>query len=155
MNKLISGLALFFSIVIFSACGNKTFPTTAQVNYLTADDGTITMRAIGEGAKKTEALTNAELNAFNTLLFRGMPESQQKQPLIETNEVGVKYKYPQYFESFYNEMRYKSFLMSSVVTGDYQKIPNNKYSVTIDIKINVNALKYDLERAGIIRKFGY
>jgi len=155
MNKLVTGAALFFSIILFSACGNRTIPTSGQVNYLTSDNGTISMRAMGEGTKKTEALINAELNAFNTILFRGMPESQQKQPLIETNEVDIKNKYPQYFQSFYNEMRYKSFLMSSVVTGDYQKLPNFKIGVTIDIKINVNALKYDLEQAGLIRKFGY
>lgn len=155
MNKLITGITLFFSIVVLDACENKTFPTTAQVNYLTSDDGTITMRAIGEGSSKTEALVNAELNAFNTILFRGMPGSQQNQPLAGTNEVSIKYKFPKYFESFYNGMRYKSFLMTSVVTGDYQKISINKYSVAIDIKINVNALKYDLEQAGIIRKFGY
>jgi hypothetical protein len=155
MNKIITGFALLCSFIIFSACGNKTIPTTAEVNYLTAEDGTITMRAVGEGMKKTEALMNAELNAFNTILFRGMPQSQQKQPLIETNETGIKNKHPQYFESFYNEKRYKSFLMSSVVTGDYQKIPNNKFRVAIDITINVNALKYDLEQSGIIRKFGY
>ena len=35
------------------------------------------------------------------------------------------------------------------------EIPNNKFRVAIDITINVNALKYDLEQSGIIRKFGY
>ena len=155
MNKIITGMALCLTIVFFTSCGNNNFPTTGTVNYLTADDGTITMRAIGEGYKKIDAVANAELNAFNTILFRGMPESQLKQPLIETNETAIKNSHPQYFESFYNQKRYKSFLMSSVVTGDYQKIPNNKISVTIDIKINVNALRYDLEQSGVIRKFGY
>ena len=78
-------LAILISLSITSSCSKKILPTS-EVNFLSGNDGTITMRAIGNGANQQEASSEAEKNAINVLLFRGLPESEQKIALIGTNE---------------------------------------------------------------------
>ena len=69
LTKLI-GIIILISIV--KSCSYKTIPT-AEVNYLSSKEGTITMRAIGNGLNSEDAINDAEKNAINVLLFRGLP----------------------------------------------------------------------------------
>lgn len=144
-------LLSFLAITFLFSCSHKSMPSTAKVNYLSSSDGTITMRAIGIGANKDAAISDAEKNAFEVLFFRGLPESEQKIALIGTNETEEKQKHQTYFDKFYKDQRYKTFLMSSIPTTE---LSNNK-SIAVDVKINVTALRRDLEQNNIIRKFGY
>ena len=139
--------------VIFS-CSIKTFPT-AEVNYLSGKEGTITMRAIGIGANQEDAIIDAEKNAFNVIFFRGLPESEQKIALIGTNETEEKEKNKDYFNAFYKDKRYKTFIMSSIPGSDLIKHKGGKKSIAVDVKINLVALRKDLEQNNIIRKFGF
>jgi len=142
------------SLMIFAnSCSYKTIPT-AEVNYLSGKDGTITMRAVGIGANSEDAIYDAEINAVNVLLFRGLPESEQKVALIGTNEAEEKNKHKEYFKKFYLEKRYRTFILSSIPMGGLIKLKGNKKRVSIDIKINLFALRKDLEHNNIIRKFG-
>lgn len=149
-NVLLVIILLLFSV----SCSNKIIPT-AEVNFLSGSDGTITMRAIGIGTNQEDAIIDAEKNAFNVLFFRGLPESEQKIALIGTNETEEKGKHKDYFDKFYKDKRYKSFVMSSIPTSDLIKHKGGKKSISIDVKINLVALRKDLEQFNIIRKFGY
>jgi hypothetical protein len=141
-------------MIIVSSCSYKTLPTS-EVNYLSGKDGTITMRAIGIGVNNEDAIYDAEKNAFDVLLFRGLPESEQKVALIGTNEAEEKNKHQVYLNKFYIEKRYKTFVMSSIPTSDLIKHKGGKRSLAVDIKINLVALRKDLEQNNIIRKFGF
>jgi len=44
--------------------------------------------------------------------------------------------------------------MSSIPVSGLTKVKGGK-SITVDVKINLNALRSDLETFGVIRKFGY
>jgi hypothetical protein len=151
LSKLI-GLIIFMTVA--NSCSYKTMPT-AEVNYLTGKDGTITMRAIGIGVNSEDAIYDAEKNAINVILFRGLPESEQKVALVGTNEAEEKNKHKDYFNKFYSEKRYKTFIMSSIPTSDLIKHKGGKKSIATDIKINLVALRKDLEQNNIIRKFGF
>jgi hypothetical protein len=151
LPKLI-GIIIFISIA--NSCRYKTLPT-AEVNYLSSKDGTITMRAIGIGVQSEDAINDAEKNALNVLLFRGLPESEQKVALIGTNETEEKNKHKEYFNKLYYEKRYKTFVMSSIPTTDLILHKGGKKSIAVDIKINLVALRKDLEQNNIIRKFGF
>lgn len=146
------GLIIFMTVT--NSCSYKTIPT-AEVNYLSGKDGTITMRAIGIGVNSEDAIYDAEKNAIKVLLFRGLPESEQKVALIGTNEAEEQKKHKEYFNKFYSEMRYKTFIMSSIPTSDLIKHRGGKRSIAADIKINLVALRKDLEQNNIIRKFGF
>lgn len=144
-----------FAIIFLFSCSNKSIPSSAKVNYLTSRDGTITMRAIGTGENQQAAITDAEKNAFEVLFFRGLPESEQKIALIGTNEIEEKQKHQTYFDKFYKDQRYKTFLMSSIPTANATNIKGGSKSIAVDVKINVTALRKDLEQNNVIRKFGY
>lgn len=154
LHQLTKLIGIIFLTTIVSSCSYKTLPSS-EVNYLSGKDGTITMRAIGIGVNTEEAIYDAEKNAFDVLLFRGLPESEQKVALIGTNEAEEKNKHKDYFNKFYSEKRYKTFVMSSIPTSDLIKHKGGKKSIAADIKINLVALRKDLEQNNIIRKFGF
>lgn len=141
-------------LLLNAGCSIKTLPS-AKVNFLSGKEGTITMRAIGIGSNQEEAIVDAEKNAFDVILFRGLPESEQKIALLGTNETEEKEKNKDYFNKFYNDKRYKTFVMSSIPTSSLIKYKGGEKSIAIDIKINLVALRKDLEQNNLIRKFGF
>lgn len=136
-----------------ASCNRKVFPT-AKVNYLKEVEGTITMRAIGTGKGMKQAIADAEKNAIQVILFRGLPESQQNLPMIPLNEYQAVQKYPEYFRLLYDKYRYRTFIMASVPTLGSIKSTKKLKSIAVDLKINIYALRRDLEQNGIINKFG-
>jgi hypothetical protein len=153
-NQLFKGLGMIIILSILTNCSYNTVPT-ATVNFVSGNKGTITMRAIGFGINTEDAINDAEKNAMNVLLFRGLPESEVTVGLIGTNESAEMEKHPAYFSKFYNGLRYKSFIMSSIPTSDLIIKKGSKKSIAVDIKINYAALKKDLEQSNLIRQFGY
>lgn len=141
------------SIAVTLGCSNKTLPT-ADVNYLSGSNGTITVRAIGSGSNQQDAMMDAGKNAVNVLLFRGLPESEQKTAIIGTNETEEIAKHKVYFEEFYNQKRYNTFIMSSVPVSDLIKQSGGQKRQAVDVKVNISALKKDLEQNNIVRRFG-
>lgn len=141
-------------MVLTTACSKKTL-ASAEVNYVSGNEGTIVMRSIGVGANQQEAIADAEKRAINVILFRGLPESFQKIALIGTNESEEKGKQKDYFDKFYNQFRYRTFIMSSIPVSDLQRQNGGAKSLAVDIKVNLVALRKDLEQNNIIRKFGF
>jgi hypothetical protein len=152
--KKISLLVILMLLSVTYSCSNKTLPTSA-VNYVSGNNGTITMRTIGNGTNQQEAISEAEKNAINVLFFRGLPESEQKVALIGTNESEEMEKHKLYFEKFYTQKRYKTFIMSSVPVSDFARQNGGEKSLALDVKVNLIALRTDLEQNNIIRKFGF
>lgn len=149
-------LKLFFVIVIIvlHSCSPKLQPYPAEVNFLYKEaNGTIVVKSIGYGKNQTDAVTDAEKNAFNIILFKGLPGTELNVPLIE-NESEAKSKHASYFRNLFDDAYYKSFMMSSTESSNLIKIKGNK-KISIDVKINFNSLRKDLEQNQVIRKFGY
>ena len=94
LNK-ISSLVVVILLLIINGCSVKNLPTF-EVNYISGKEGTITMRVIGVGLNQEDAMVDAEENAFNVIFFRGLPESEQKNALIGTNETEEKGKNKDY-----------------------------------------------------------
>ena len=153
-KKFIYSFAVLILTIIFNSCSTSKSLPSGEVNYLSSNDGTLTMRSIGIGNNEGEAITDAIYNAFDVLLFRGLPESEQKNALIGTNENEERGKHKDYFEGFYNG-RFKSFVMSSIPSSDLIRYKGGKKGITVDVKINILALRKDLEQNDIIRKFGF
>jgi len=138
----------------YSLAQKKTI--SAEVNFVEESAGTITVRSIGYGKNKVEAIDNAEINAMDVVLFRGVSESSQKDPLLTTNSGDIKAKNQEYFNNFYNGKQYKTFISSAIpTTKDMIKNKGGMKSIAVDMKINIKALKMNLEENSIIRKFGF
>ena len=153
-KKTISSFAALILAIVLNSCSSSKSLPSGEVNYLSGNDGTITMRAIGVGNNESEAITDAIYNAYDVLLFRGLPESEQKNALVGTNENEERGKQKDYFDGFYKG-RYKTFVMSTIPSSNLIKYKGGKKSMAVDVKINSLALRKDLEQNGIIRKFGY
>jgi hypothetical protein len=89
------------------------------------------------------------------LFFRGLPGSKQKSPLVGSNESEEKEKHKKYFDEFYNGKRHKTFVMLSIPVSAAVKIKGGQKQIGVDVKVNLSALRHDLETFGVIRKFGY
>jgi hypothetical protein len=96
---------------------------------------------------------DAEKNAFKVLLFRGVPGTELNIPLIE-NESEVTSRYKKYFDDLFVNGKYKTFLMSSTESSNLMKVKGTK-KINVDVKINYNSLRKDLEQNQVIRRFGY
>jgi len=154
-NRLVQLSILLIAFLALFACGNTMIAPSAEVNYLSGDNKTVTVRATGVGNNEQDAVYYAETNAFDVILFRGLPGSNQSVALIGSNEIELKQKFQDYFNTFYNNLRYRTFIMSSVAMSDVIKLRGGGNSITLDIKINIYALRRDLEESGIIQGFGF
>lgn len=156
MISLKKGSVFAILIILFTtySCSEKLIPS-AEVNYVSGNEGTITMRSIGVGTNQMEAIANAEKIAINVILFRGLPESIQKTALIGTSESEEMDKHKDYFEKFYSQNRYRTFIMSSIPVSNLIKQNGGQKSIAADVKVNLVALRKDLEQNNIIRKFGF
>lgn len=151
---LVYSLVVFVLLLLSCSCNRQALPT-AKVNYLSSKDGTVTMKAIGVGSNEENAIADAEKNAFNVILFRGLPASEQQNALIGTNESEAIEMHSEYFNKFYKGKRYQTFVMSSIPTSSLIKLKGGAKSISVDVKVNLVALRIDLEQNNIIRKFGF
>lgn len=141
---------------LLPSCKTSTVYPTANVTFQSNSNGVIQARCIGLGKEQQEAINDAEKNMLRTLLFRGLPGSGQETPLLSVNEAECEQNYPDYWDSLWGDsMRYKTFVQSSVPISDLQKQQRGLYRIAVDVKINIKALRMDLEKQGLIRRFGY
>lgn len=146
--------SFFLLLIIIHSCSLKIQPNTAEVNFLYREaSGSIAVKCIGYGQNQRDAIANAQKNAFAIILFRGLPGTELNIPLID-NESDAKSKHPDYFEKFFDEERYKTFMMSSIESSNLIRMKGIK-KISVDVKINYNSLRKDLEQNSLIRKFGY
>ena len=129
-------------------------PYSAQVNFISKDEtGSITVNSKGFGKDENAAIFDAQLNAFNIILFKGIPGTDLNVPLVE-NETDAKSKNSEYFNSFLGQGFYQNFIMSSILDEAPSKVKNGMFC-SVNLKINFNSLRKDLEQNNIIRKFGF
>jgi len=152
-NKLKSILGIIVILGLHS-CSPKKQPYSAEVNFLYKEaQGTIAVKSTGYGKNQTEAVADAQKTAFKVLLFKGLPGTELNIPLIE-NENDAKSKNSEYFKKFFDQGNYRSFMMSSTESSNLIRLKGTK-KITVDVKINYNSLRKDLEQNQLIRKFGY
>jgi len=147
-------LYIIIAILGLHSCSPKLQPYSGEVNFLYKEaQGTIAVKSTGYGKNQTDAVMDAQKNAFKVLLFKGIPGTELNVPLIE-NENDAKSKHADYFKKFFDEGNYKTFMMSSTESSNLIKMKGTK-KIAVDVKINYNSLRKDLEQNQLIRKFGF
>ena len=75
-----------FLFLLFFACStpkNVPFERTGAVTFMGVEEsGTIILESEGVGVNLDQAIAHAERNAIENLLFKGIPGSTQRQPLV-------------------------------------------------------------------------
>ena len=74
LHQLPKLIGIIIYMTMANSCSYKTLPT-AEVNYLSGKEGTITMRAIGIGVNTEDAINDAEKNALNILRQPGLAKA--------------------------------------------------------------------------------
>jgi hypothetical protein len=129
-------------------------PYSGEVNFLYKEaQGTIAVKSTGYGKDRPSAVADAQINAFSILLFKGIPGTELNVPLVD-NEAEARSKKADYVKRLLEQGYYKSFMMSSTESSNLIKVRGGK-KISVDIKINYNSLRKDLEQNGVVRKFGY
>jgi hypothetical protein len=146
---------LIVFILLFFSSGCKQGYYTHQVNCLESTSQTISLRCTGIGKDRYSAINDAEKAAFNTLLFKGVPSSQQKDALISYNESECIKENNKYFNNLFSKGHYKTFITTSVPVSELTHCRGTMKMITVDVQINIYSLRKDLEQNNIIRAFGY
>lgn len=131
----------------------ETYLQTSEVINFNKSTGIIVLKTIGQSSNKKNTLINAEKKAFKDLLFIGVSGFNNGNSLIG-NPNEIKIEFNDYFNTFFNNGRYKIFKSSSVIISEPKKIKSKTYQSLIKVTINVNALSRDLLAKEIIKEFG-
>lgn len=143
---------------LFIICLLTTYSISGQnkVNFLSDGSNTLSLRVTAYGKKAKEAIETAEQAAVRTILFRRIPGSNQvENPLIGVNEEKIQKEHKAYFKELFEEKRCSSFILSTVPVSKFSKDATKKKCIVADIKVNLQALRSDLEQHKVIRKFGF
>jgi hypothetical protein len=142
-------------LCLMPSCSKQLTPT-AETTYLTTKDGVLNVRSIGYCLLKNckdVCVDSAQINAFRTLFYRGIPGSQQNTPLIGIDEKDNTANH-KFLKEFFSTGRYKTFIVSTSYVSDVT-VQRKQKKVTVDIGINLPSLRKELEHNSVIRKFGY
>ena len=143
-------LLLLLSFVVFGLSGQD------KVSYVSDGTGSISLRVLSYGKKSKEAMDNAEIKAIQAILFRGIPGSNQVEyPMAGISEKEMQSQHNSYFKELFDKERYRSFIISNVPISQFEKDATKKKRIIVDVKVNIRALRLDLEQNGVIRKFGF
>lgn len=157
MKKNLTIIFLCFSCILFFGCktpvasvaGNYIYKTECLGNKL---DGTIILKAWGNGKNKTEAVKQAKKNAISAVLFAGItdgiPDCDTK-PLL--TEVNVQKKYETYFDTFFSDKGdYSNFITSeNSKKNSAFKPARNGITIGIVVKILKSELREKMVKDGI------
>jgi hypothetical protein len=130
-----------------------SFPKRGDITFVSEKDGTSTVRSVASAGSYDEAVKEAEIYVLDQIFFRGLATSQQRIPMISTNESAEKNKYKSYFDELYDKNRYKSFVTESKIIGSVKY--GQGVQVEMLITVDNRSLRRDLESNGVIRKLGY
>ncbi|MEO1030856.1 MAG: hypothetical protein AAFX55_05600 [Bacteroidota bacterium] len=151
--KTISYILLLMSFLVLSNCGSSKEAefTSARVKYISNNEyETLTLSSVDSGSDKEEAIYKAQKLAFQNLFFRGVPNSPYNKPLIGLNESESYKKHKGYLNDFYNG-RMQTFITNST---DFIDKKGPGVTATVNLTINMRALKKDLQNNNLTQKFG-
>ena len=154
---------------IYGWAMGTTYPTTGQTTAETeqfgfdntdeTDIGTVSIPiTIYDEKKANKAISQAQLEAFYMLLFRGIPGTAHSTPMLGTNEELWFDQCGPYLHALLDENngRYPSFVVGSTVLekGKDKSMDKKRYYV-VQVTINTRALALDLENHNVKQRFGF
>lgn len=146
MKRLFLFAILFVSIVI-------TADAQYQSNVILSTNTSVKIRCTGYAKSKKKALAEAELAAVKAVLFHGIDNTQSQTALIPITEKEAVKQYKSYFNALYSG-NYRDFISSSEVVIPFSKDINKRKNIVVDVTVKVRVLRENLEKNGVIRRFG-
>lgn len=119
-----------------------------EVSFEDEGDGVLMLSVTEFNVKKKEAINKAITDAYQQILFRGIPGSKEYRRSLLGSEEQLTGKQHQYYERMVDGGRIYSFVNYSYL--DYYK----KNVAVVKLTINMQAIIDDLERNNIYKRFG-
>lgn len=139
--------------ILFLVFGCVSLLAQYHVNYIGSNGESMTFRAVGYGKNAKIASVNAELNVIKAIMFEGIPNSQQRIPMVPEIESVAMDKHGKILNDFFNG-EYQSVITQSIIVNRFGKDANKQKSITLEVTVNLMSLRNKLEKMGVIRKFG-
>jgi hypothetical protein len=153
MQKLFVAFTLSTLFFLISCTAPMAIPyeRSGKVTCSKYEENVIHIVSEGRAESTGKASNYAERNAFENLLFKGIPASNQESPIVPNESESLR-KNGGYFSDLLNNQRYQRFILKSEIAEDVisSKVHFIKQNMSIDLK----ALRKDLEQNKVIRKFG-
>jgi hypothetical protein len=153
LKKLIT---LSLCIALVSSCVVRQ-PTANQISYVSEESaGMVKIHTTGLGSSLSEMEQDAQIKAFETLLYVGLPSASTetyRSPMVE-NKAEMQ-GHPS-IKKFFNNREYAQFV-TRVDRLDFlkQRASEGGRALNYNIVINYTALRRYMEQNEVIRKFGY
>ena len=145
---------LFYFFVLFlllNSCKSVQYQTP-NILLISENKGEVTLKATTQNNDK--GVEQAQKLAIQTILFRGIANSNSLNVPLVPNENQSLAEHKEYFSNFFDKGFYKTFFLLSQESNISKNVRGHK-QLDVVMKININALRRDLEQNGVIRKFGY
>ncbi|MVM32722.1 hypothetical protein GO755_21960 [Spirosoma sp. HMF4905] len=159
MKNVIIGCILLAAAML---AGCARTPVSNQIAYLGQDTrGTLKMRVTGFGSKQIEIEHNAQVKAFEQLLYVGLPDATSAEikntdfrlPMVE-NKATVQGM--PFLRNFFENKDYRRFVTELTMLDDKKlRASNSERTLPFAIGINYDAFRRFMEQNQVIRKFGY
>ena len=158
-NKQMKYLSLIvLSIILLANCNRKAITPHYSYEVIAIHstkhaDGTLYVRTSGLDKSKDLARDQALRNAIRAVMFKGIPNSSVKRPLISNPSAEQTFR--DYFEAFFKEGgKYKMFIIETSVDEERRVGRKKQWRVFVRAKVYYTQLQKELEDARIIKKFG-
>ena len=141
-------------VIIFSSCistVNIPFERSGMVECIEKDRTTITLSSTALANEKNAGHEYAIRNAFENLLFKGIPNSNQEKPLIG-NESKSRQEHEAFYYSLFQDKEYRKFIIDNYIKKSYKS--KSGVNVNSVIKVDLQSFKNHLEQEKVTRKFG-
>jgi len=142
-------------ILVLSACSPKfsvPFERTGSVEFYSGDKNTLTVSANGYAENENKAIYYAERNALENILFRGIPGSNQENPMI-ANENDAYRNSKESLDKLIIREGFRQYMIESSNNGSY-KVKGGT-NVKRIVKFDIQAIRKYLEDNMVVRKFGF
>ena len=162
-SKIVYLLIIAISVVLWIGCRSKT---DVSGNYShkteclgTEMDGSLTVKAWGNGRNRADAIEQARKNAVNDVIFKGITEGTggcNFRPIV--GEVNARMKYESYFDAFFRD---RGAFQKFVSTEDEKfsdrfkrdpRMSRHGYTYGVVLRVKRSELREKLLSDGIIKQ---
>lgn len=144
---------MLLSIIAISCSTSQiiNYNRTGNVSEINSTKDTITLLSTYSAENENKAFEFAIRNAFENLLFKGIPDSSQNLPLISNENKAMKQS-ESYLNDLLKQKSYQKFIVESYIDSS-NKMKNATLTAAV-VKIDVDKLRRNLEENKVIEKFG-
>lgn len=152
MIKYISSLLI--ATCLLTACSKSVtmaYERTGEVNAVSHENSIVVLSSQARAENLGKAVYFSERNAFENLIFKGIPNTNQESPMI-ANESRAISGDPAFFDEFFANQGYRKYVMDSY-TANQTNVGGVKLIEQI-VKIDLKGLRNYLESNGVAKSFG-